>query len=158
FGSIVLKMLQEAGVDTSLVRTSPAADTSQTLIVNVQGQDRRFVHTFGANADFNAADIPLDQLDAGKVLYVGGYLPMPNWRQAYLAPVFQEARARGIQTMLDVAIPMPGDYLSRLDKLLPHVDVFLPNNHEAELITGEKEPLRQAERFRRLGAGTVVIT
>jgi sugar/nucleoside kinase (ribokinase family) len=158
FGSIVLKMLQDAGVDASLVSTSAAADTSQTLIVNVQGQDRRFVHTFGANADFNAADIPLDQLDAGKVLYVGGYLLMPNLRQEDLAPVFQEARSRGIQTVLDVAIPAPGNYLNRFDKLLPHVDVFLPNNHEAELITGDKNPLQQAQIFQRLGAGTVVIT
>src|SRR5262249_59974971 len=57
-----------------------------------------------------------------------------------------------------VVTPGPGDYLSHLERLLPHVDFFLPNNHEAQLITGEAEPLRQAERFRSLGAGTVVIT
>jgi sugar/nucleoside kinase (ribokinase family) len=57
-----------------------------------------------------------------------------------------------------VVTPGPGDYLPQLDGLLPHVDVFLPNHHEAELITGEKDPLRQAEVFRRLGAKTVVIT
>src|SRR5262249_35197366 len=45
-----------------------------------------------------------------------------------------------------------------LEKLLPHVDVFLPNNHEAELISGETEPLRQAEFFRRRGVGTAIIT
>jgi sugar/nucleoside kinase (ribokinase family) len=38
------------------------------------------------------------------------------------------------------------------------VDVFLPNDHEGQLITGESEPLRQAEVFRSLGARTVVIT
>ena len=57
--------------------------------------------------------------------------------------------APGESTVLDVATPGPGDYVSRLQRLLPHVDVFLPNNHEAELITGEKDPVRQAESFHR---------
>ena len=54
--------------------------------------------------------------------------------------------------------PGPADYLAWLEGLLPQVDVFLPNNHEAELITAEKEPARQAELFHRMGAGTAIIT
>src|SRR5207253_4063867 len=46
FGRIVADMLREHGVDVSAVAVSPSADTSQTLIVNVVGQDRRFIHTF----------------------------------------------------------------------------------------------------------------
>ena len=57
FGRIVLEMLREADVDVSRVRASTTADTSQTLIVNVAGQDRRFIHTFGANGEFSADDI-----------------------------------------------------------------------------------------------------
>jgi len=60
--------------------------------------------------------------------------------------------------VLDVVTPGPADYLPRLDKLLSHVDVFMPNDHEAELMTGEHDPVRQAECFRRLGATTVIIT
>ena len=41
---------------------------------------------------------------------------------------------------------------------MPHVDVFLPNHHEGELITGEKDPLRQAELFCTLGCDTAIIT
>src|SRR5438105_14441159 len=128
FGRIVLEMLRATGVDVSLVRASTTADTSQTLIVNVAGQDRRFIHTFGANGEFSAADIPLDRLPSCKILYLGGYLLMPHLKQEDLVPVFAQARARGIKTVLDVAIPHPGEYLSRLDKLLTHVDVFLPNS------------------------------
>jgi len=158
FGRVVADMLRERGIDVSSLQVSPGADTSQTLIVNVKGQDRRFIHTFGANADFGASDIPRARLDRCRVLYLGGYLLMPNVRQEGLAEVFAAARIAGAKTVLDVATPGPGDYLPRLEKLLPFVDVFLPNNHEAELITGEKDPLRQAEKFRALGAGTVVIT
>jgi sugar/nucleoside kinase (ribokinase family) len=92
------------------------------------------------------------------VLYLGGYLLMPNIRQDELASVFAAARKAGAKTVLDVAVPEPGEYLSRLERLLPQVDVFLPNEHEAAQITEEGDPLQQAEVFRRLGAGTVVIT
>ncbi len=158
YGNVVADMLRGQGVDTSGVLTSPRVDTSQTLIVNVAGQDRRFIHTFGANADFCAADIPLDRVERCKVLYVGGYLVMPRLRAEELASVFKAARRSGAQTVLDLVTPGPGNYLPQLEPLLPEVDVFLPNNHEAELITGERDPVRQAERFHRMGAGTAVIT
>ena len=158
FGRIVTDMLRDAQVDVANIRETPGADTSQTLIVNVRGQDRRFIHTFGANASFRAADIPLSLLEECKVLYVGGYLLMPGLTEEELAPVFSAARARGVKTVVDVAIPKPGDYLTRLRKLLPHVDVFLPNNHEGELLTGERDPLKQAEVLHGLGARTAVVT
>jgi sugar/nucleoside kinase (ribokinase family) len=158
FGRIVTDMLRDEGVDVSAVSVSPDLITSQTLIINVAGQDRRFIHTFGANAAFRATDIPLDQVSRCRALYLGGYLVMPGIVQDELVPVFDAARKAGAKTVLDVVVPGPGEYLSRLERLLPYVDVFLPNNHEAELISGEKDPVRQAELFRRLGAGTVVIT
>jgi len=158
FGRIVADLLKEHGVDVSSLQITDGLDTSQTLIVNVAGQDRRFIHTFGANGEFSAADIPLERLDRCRVLYLGGYLLMPGMVQEELAPVFARARQKGVKTVLDVATPGPADYLPRLEKLLPHVDVFLPNNHEAELICGEKDSVKQAEFFHRLGASTTVIT
>jgi sugar/nucleoside kinase (ribokinase family) len=158
FGRVVSDMLRESGVDVSCIKTSPDNETSQTLIINVKGHDRRFVHTFGANADFTAADLPQSLLPRVKVLYLGGYLLMPNMRQEDLVPVFQAAQRAGVKTVLDVALPGPGEYLSRLEKLLPHVDVFLPNHDEAVVITGEKDPFRQAEFFRERGVRTSVVT
>jgi sugar/nucleoside kinase (ribokinase family) len=38
------------------------------------------------------------------------------------------------------------------------VDVFLPNDHEAQLITGLADPVAQAEKFKTLGARTAIIT
>jgi sugar/nucleoside kinase (ribokinase family) len=157
-GRIVAEMLREYQIDISALEVTAGADTSQTLIVNVAGEDRRFIHSFGANALFKAADIPQDRLAHCEVLYVGGYLLMPRVRQEELIPVFAAARRAGVRTVLDLATPGPGDYLPQLEKLLAHTDVFLPNGHEASLITGEKDPVRQAELFHRLGVGTAIIT
>ena len=157
-GRVVSDLLRERGVDVTLLQVTPGVDTSQTLIVNVAGQDRRFIHTFGANADFRASDIPLDRVANCRVLYVGGYLLMGGLLQDELIPVFAAARRAGAQTVLDVVTPGPADYLPRLEKLLPHVDVFLPNYHEGQLITGESDALKQAELFQRLGVGTSLVT
>jgi sugar/nucleoside kinase (ribokinase family) len=158
FGRVVTDMLRQSNVDVSCIKASAGFDTSQTLIVNVLGQDRRFIHTFGANRDFRAADIPLPMFDRIKVLYLGGYLLLPGVTQDELVPVFAAARAHGVKTVLDIVVPAKGEYLTQIDRLLPHVDVFLPNDFEGELITGAKDPLRQAETFQRLGAGTTIIT
>lgn len=158
FGRVVADLLREQGVDVAALSFSTTADTSQTLIVNVAGQDRRFIHTFGANAEFSAADIDLVRVAKCRVLYLGGYLLMPNVKADELARVFAAARKAGAVTVLDVVTPGKADYLPRLEPLLPHVDVFLPNNHEAAFITGESDPLRQAELFHRLGARTAVVT
>jgi sugar/nucleoside kinase (ribokinase family) len=158
FGKVVTDMLSDSGADVCSVAVSPNADTSQTLIVNVAGQDRRFIHTFGANAQFSAGDIPLERVQRCRALYLGGYLLMPKVHQDELVPLFAAARQAGAKTILDVVVPGPAEYLSRLESLLPYVDVFLPNNDEAELISGERDSVRQAELFHRLGARTVVIT
>lgn len=158
FGRVVADLLEDAGVDVANLRTSEKAETSQTLIVNVQGQDRRFIHTFGANAEFSAADLPLELVTSCRVLYVGGYLLMKSLKGAELAKVFAAARKAGAKTVLDVVTPGQGDYLPWLEPLLPHTDVFLPNSHEAQLITGDHDPLRAAETFHKMGAGTAVIT
>jgi sugar/nucleoside kinase (ribokinase family) len=157
FGRIVADMLRERQVDVSRLVTRLGLDTSQTLIVNVQGQDRRFIHTFGANASFSARDIPLD-VPGCKVLYLGGYFLMDRVKPRELAEVFARARRQGMHTILDVVTPGPAHYLPRLTEVLPEVDVFLPNDHEAHLITGLSDPLAQAEMFHRMGARIAIIT
>jgi sugar/nucleoside kinase (ribokinase family) len=158
FGRVVADMLGERHVDVSGLQVSPEQPTSQTMIVNVKGQDRRFIHTFGANASFQASDISRERIQQCRVLYLGGYLLMAEVRPEELAEVFQFARAAGVKTILDVVTPGPGNYLPQLQAVLPHVDVFLPNDHEAGLITGESDAFAQAERFQQMGVATTIIT
>jgi len=162
-GRFVLDTLKARGVDATGVRLADDADTSQTLIVNVRGQDRRFIHCFGANARFQADDIRPDLIERAKVLYVGGYLLMPALEPQSLASVFEHARRLGVQTVLDVAVPGrlgsgQSQLMQRLAPVLPHTDVFLPNEDEARLITGRAAPLDQARFFRDAGVGAAVIT
>jgi sugar/nucleoside kinase (ribokinase family) len=159
FGQFLVDRLTADGVETSAIRMLDDVATSGTLIINIVGEDRRFIHAAGANAVMRADDIPLERIRQAKVFYVGGYLLMPALEgPAGLAALFREARAVDITTVLDVVVPGPGDHWSKLEPLLAETDVFLPNEDEAAIITGLTDPLDQAQRFRDAGAGTVVIT
>jgi sugar/nucleoside kinase (ribokinase family) len=158
FGRFVSETLVAHGVDVSALTIDPTRATSQTLIVNVKGEDRRFIHSVGASNGLTAAAIDGVLNPPPRVLYVGGYLILKALEPEALAERFARARRAGTLTMLDVATPGPGDYLPLLRPLLPETDIFLPNADEATLILGEPDPVRQALAFRDLGAKRVVIT
>jgi len=158
FGQFIVDSLRGHGIETEGIRTLEGVGTSGTLIINVQGQDRRFIHALGANGRFRVSDIPIEQALAAKVLYVGGYLLMSNFEQDALLDLFRACRGKRVKTVLDVVLPGPGDHWKRLERVLAETDVFLPNVDEAAAITGLADPLRQAERFVAAGAKAAVIT
>lgn len=156
-GRFVRSRLDDRGVQTDLLRETADEQTSSTLVVNVQGEDRRFVHAFGANRRFQGDEVPADFAGA-RVLYLGGLFLMPTLRAERVAELFAAARRAGVTTVLDVVIADARGTWPALQQVLPHTDVFLPNHDEAVLVTGEHEPGRQAQQFAGAGAGTVVIT
>lgn len=158
FGQFVRERLARSGVQTDSLVETPGVDTSGTLIINVQGEDRRFIHAIGANGEFDGTEITAEHLKQIRVLYVGGLFALPKLSAAALQRLFQNARAAGVITLLDLVIPGPADYLSTLREVLPWTDVFLPNNDEAAIITGQHDPVEQAKVFRDLGTKTTVIT
>jgi sugar/nucleoside kinase (ribokinase family) len=158
FGRFATETLEAHKVDTGALKTDARLATSQTLIVNVKGQDRRFIHSVGANTGFVAADLDAVLEQPPRVLHIGYFLILPRLDAAELAERFARARRAGTVTLLDVATPGPGHYLEPLKIVLPHTDVFVPNTDEAELILGESDPVRQALAFHDLGARRVVIT
>jgi sugar/nucleoside kinase (ribokinase family) len=158
FGRFVIDGLGLQGVDCRHVRATPGVATSCSLIVNVRGQDRRFIHARGANTTLAGDEMTADMLRDTRVVYVGGYCLSEQPSPANVARVFEAARRNGVKTVLDVVIPERRDYWPFLEPVLPWTDVFLPNGDEAEIITGSADPLRQAKRFQQAGAATVVIT
>ena len=144
--------------DVSGIRVSQKLPTSQTVILPVKGQDRRFIHSIGANADFSLEDVDMEAVSGARVLYVGGFFIMPGFDAGSLAKLFQFARGRGVRTVLDVAGVDPQGGLDALKPILPHADAFLPNGDEAALLTGETDPARQAEIFTRMGVETAIVT
>ena len=160
FGDFIVRDLAAKGLDVAGVQRSPTLGTSKTMILSVIGEDRRFIHTFGANADLSYEDINLREIANAKVLYVGGYLALPKLGQEALVRLFMFAKKRGVKTVLDLVAPAGQDehgVSTHLAQVLSYTDVFLPNDDEARLLTDMADPVAQAQCFLSCGCPNVVI-
>jgi sugar/nucleoside kinase (ribokinase family) len=156
-GKTVEVLLQQAGIDCGFLVRSETAQTSETLVVNIAGEDRRFIHCLGATSEYNGSLITREMLSLVKVIHVAGY-GATALEPAEICRVFQLAREMKVITLLDVVLTDDRDYRDMLPAVLPFTDYFMPNNHEGEQLSGHKEPMMQAEHFLRLGCKTAVIT
>jgi sugar/nucleoside kinase (ribokinase family) len=155
---VLLASLEEHQVGCSRIVYSPDLPTSKTVILLVAGQDRRYIHSFGANAAYTVGHIDRDWARSLKVFYLGGLFLMPEFRLDEFLDLLEDCRRHGVVTVVDVVIPqnttLPGD----MRPLLKAAEYFLPNDDEARVMTGESEPLAQLRCFQGWGANTVFIT
>lgn len=159
FGDFVVAALAARGIDVSCIGRSETVGTSKTVIVPVVGEDRRYIHSPGANADLTERDLGPAALAGVEVVYLGGYLVLPALRPGAVAALFATAHRGGVRTLLDVVLPAEaGASADALLPILPSVDFFVPNYDEARQLTGHSDPERQAAFFREAGAATVIIT
>jgi sugar/nucleoside kinase (ribokinase family) len=159
FGDLVKSQLGHEGIDVTGVARTDEIGTSKTVILDVPGEDRRYIHTIGANAAVRAADLDGVAFSDGDVLYVGGYLVLPGLDPEGLAARLAAAQQAGARTVLDVCVPADGEVrFEDVAPLLPYVDLFVPNEDEARVLSGAEEASLQAEVFLSAGAGAVVVT
>jgi sugar/nucleoside kinase (ribokinase family) len=155
---LLLQNLRDAGVGCGQVWRLAALPTSRTVILLVEGEDRRYIHVFGANAGFEVHHIRRDWVDGLQVFYFGGLCATPAIRAAELAELLGHCRERGIATVVDVVVPQGQRGMAAIEPLLPWIDYFLPNDDEAERLTGCTGVEQQAAKLLACGVGTVVIT
>ncbi|MCA8996899.1 MAG: carbohydrate kinase family protein [Planctomycetaceae bacterium] len=158
FGQYVRDELERCGVNCRGMSISPTTQTSGTMVVNVQGEDRRFIHAVGANAELTGGEVTDGDLAAAKILYVGGFGLNAALSGENVAQLFQRARKHGVRTVLDVVVDHPKMVSEMLPAPLQHTDLFLPNTDEARMLSGLAAPNEQAEHFLKMGARTVIIT
>jgi sugar/nucleoside kinase (ribokinase family) len=162
FGKAVVQYMEARGVRTSAVSVAEDYGTSKTVILPVRGQDRRFIHCFGANAAVSAQSLK-DALDQPfDFIYVGGYLAMPAIDPSQIAAILHDARSGGAKVVLDVVLPHANpnvaELRSALEPVLVETDVFVPNEDEAAVITGSAELRSQADFLLGMGASEVIVT
>ncbi|MBA3775804.1 MAG: carbohydrate kinase family protein, partial [Betaproteobacteria bacterium] len=136
--NMILNTFAGHGVGCDGIAVSDAFPTSTTVILLVRGEDRRYIHSFGANRAFTAADLPREWLARLKVFYLGGLLALPGVDTSALRDVLAFCGSRGIMTVVDVVVPdgtRGADAMQRIRPLLPAIDYFLPNDDEARELT-----------------------
>ena len=157
-GEILVKELQAARVNCDQLVYTTEYPTSETVILLVEGEDRRYLHAFGANQAFTVNHIDRDWLAELDVFYLGGLFAMPGivTDELLRAPGFL-SRAKGChRRRCGSSHQLQARF--RNGKALPYVDWFLPNDAEAAVLTGRTDPLEAICVFRSWGAHGLVVT
>ena len=147
FGQWVLNLLTERNAADGMV-VVPGEQTSYTVVIVPPGYDRIFLHNPGANDTFGADDINYD-LVAEAGLFHFGYPPL--MRRIFennaeeLVEIFRRVKALGVTTSLDMSLPDASSESGRVDwdrvlqRLLPHVDIYLPSVEETMFMIARDE-------------------
>jgi sugar/nucleoside kinase (ribokinase family) len=157
FGTVLLALLDQRGVDRRGVLVDADAATSATVVLVDPGGERTFLHVPGANGRVRAEELDRTYLFSGRALHLAGALVMPELDGEPAAGLLAEAQRRGLVTSVDKVFDATGGW-TRVLPCLPHADVFTPSLAEAQALSGRKEPAAAAAWLRERGAGAVAIT
>ena len=156
-GDVVRGILRRHGVDDSGLVEKHGVQTSATMLPIRPNGERPALHVMGANAKFSAEDVDFDSLGTFDAVHVGGTFLMPTFDGADAARVLAAAHAAGAITTMDVlGVSKPG-LDETLRPSLPHLDYFMPNIEEAQLVTGLSSRTDIGQYFLDQGVGTVIL-
>jgi sugar/nucleoside kinase (ribokinase family) len=132
FGRLILRRLQEAGVDTRYVVVDPALKTGLGVALCPPG-DRAILTYLGTINAVYPEDITDEILAGTRHVHHGSFYLHTNLLPAIPA-VFRRAHELGVTTSLDTNWDPADRWQGQLDQILPHTDVFMPNDQEAQRI------------------------
>lgn len=134
FGRLVCDSLRAKGVDTSFVVASDACATGATVVMNY-GEERANLTYAGAMERMRLADLDPELFERTRHIHLSSLFMQPGLL-GDLPQLLARAQERGITVSLD----LQWDPRERWDfdyrRLLPLIDLFLPNEQEAMALTG----------------------
>jgi sugar/nucleoside kinase (ribokinase family) len=134
FGKLIIRRLQESGVDTRFVIVDPTLKTGLGVALCTD-HDRAILTYLGSLNAVYPTDITDETLRLACHVHHGSYFLHTNLRPA-MVDIFQRALMLGATTSLDTNWDPDESWNSGLHDLLRLSDVFLPNDQEARLISG----------------------
>ncbi|WP_422350975.1 carbohydrate kinase family protein [Flagellimonas sp.] len=154
FGNYTLGQLQEKGVDTSMVIIEDQEETGATIALNYN-EDRAMVTHLGAMSNLSIDNIDFQNLRLARHLHFSSYFFQSGFKNK-LHVLFMKAKEMGMTTSLDVQWDPFEAWDLDLDKILPHVDIFIPNEVELLKLTGSSNIDSAIDSIKNRGRHTVI--
>lgn len=148
FGRFVEERMARGGVDISGIRRTRGTNTGITVWHSRNGQRAGLTYT-GAIALLRAADVPDRRLRAARHFHIGHYFLLTKLHP-HAPALFRKVKRFGLTTSVDCNYDPVEEWDSQLWEVLKHTDVFFPNEHEAMLLTGKRNPQSAARELARL--------
>lgn len=146
-GRLLRTTVEDAGVDTTALDVVEAPTGTAHITVDDAGENT-IVVVPGANATVGLDDDARAAIAAARCLLVQLELAVP-----VVAAALAHARRHDTLTVLT-----PAPAVSLPDELLADVDVLVPNQHEAAVLTGRDDPGRAADELIGRGVRACVVT
>lgn len=148
FGSMVLQTLHHKNVDTSAIQQLDHLRTGATVVLNY-AEDRAMVTHPGAMEYLGIEDINWDIIKNSSHLHFSSFF-IQKGIQKDIGIIFKEAKQYGLTTSFDMQWDPAEEWKIDLQEILPHVDIFLPNETELLKVTGTptvKDAIEQINAF-----------
>jgi len=155
FGRLILRRLDESGVDTQHVIVDPKIKTGLGVAL-CQDSDRAILTYLGSLNAVYPQDISDEFLASARHLHHGSFFLHTNLRPAIPA-IFQRSLSLGLSTSLDTNWDPDEFWNSGLQDLLPLTDVFFPNEQEARLISQTDTVDESMKAFEKIGIQITAI-
>src|SRR5947209_9893869 len=126
-GDVMLELLGRYGIDTSLLVRRDEVQTSASVLPIRPDGSRPAFHVVGANATYNSADAPWDDIAAATHLHLGGPEFMGGEAAARILSRAREGRA---VTSADILAPGDPGLLEWIAPAFPELDYLLPNDEQ----------------------------
>ena len=152
WGPVLRELYRREGLDEAPLAIHPTAPTSTTVVTIDPAGERSFFHCRRAAPELLDAKAFLDRLPLfaqARMVLLGYYSLMPEL-EPDLPQVFGALHGVGCQTAMDAGAN--GGLMQPLDRILPHLDVWVPSLNEARHQTGHDDPTKIIETFRDCGA------
>jgi ribokinase len=133
FGRLVLRRLNEHGVDIRHMKTDPSLKTGIGVAL-CREHDRAILTYMGSICAVTPEDVTDGILASAVHLHHGSYFLQAGLMET-MPGIFRRARQLGLSTSLDTNWDPEERWNSTLYEMLPLTDVFMPNEQEALLIS-----------------------
>ncbi len=137
-GQLTVEMLKKNGSSDG-ISLAENTSSSYTIVIAPPNIDRIFLHNPGTNNSFSSTDLDPELIAQCRHFHFG-YPPLMNTIYQddgeELMKVFQIAKQAGATTSCDMTLPDPSSESGKvnwrkvLQKILPHVDIYLPSVEE----------------------------
>ena len=157
-GKRVLGFLQEKGVGLN-ISVDNRIETGINIVLIDENRERRFLtNPSGSLRKLSEEDV-MERLDnLGNIVSMASIFVSPLLDIPAMEIIFKEIKKKEDRILVaDMTTAKHGETLEDIACLLPFIDYIIPNETEAERLTGEKDAFLNAKKFLKHGANCVVI-
>lgn len=157
-GKRILDFLKEKGVTTKIKIEEDLETGINIVLIDEKGERQFLTNPESSLRKLNEEDIMKHLDEAGDIVCLASLFVSPLLDIKAMERVFQEIKKKPDRILVaDMTTAKNGESIADIECLLKYIDYIIPNETEAERLTGEKDVYHNAEMFLEHGAYCVII-